>query len=235
MRSLRPNAFVCPTARHWVILDVDSDRYLSVGRTEFDELLPWLHGLPNAWRREGATPPTIAPSANALGQALIENNILSSHQEPEHRLGTVLPPPTEEFAPSSARSTARFPLAGLRFFSASAMADSQLRFRSFGSTVRAVAMRRRRYEANRSPSALADIGAAFVAFNAYRLSYPRSYLCLFDSLAFLEFARRYRLFPYWVFGVKADPFEAHCWVQQDQCVINDTLDRVALFTPIAAI
>lgn len=35
-----------------------------------------------------------------------------------------------------------------------------------------------------------------------------------------------------VFGVTPRPFGAHCWIQLDTSVINDTLGRVEYFTPI---
>jgi Transglutaminase-like superfamily len=38
-----------------------------------------------------------------------------------------------------------------------------------------------------------------------------------------------------VFGVNADPFEAHCWVQAGSVVLNDTLGRVSSFTPIMSV
>ena len=63
----------------------------------------------------------------------------------------------------------------------------------------------------------------------------RSYLCLFDSLALIHFLARFRVFPDWVFGVTADPFEAHCWVQTGGVVLNDTVERVSAFTPIMSI
>jgi hypothetical protein len=69
-------------------------------------------------------------------------------------------------------------------------------------------------------------------FDSLRLFYPRPYLCLFDSLALIHFLARFGLYPDWVFGVQADPFEAHCWVQAGSVVLNDTVERVSAFTPI---
>jgi hypothetical protein len=60
-------------------------------------------------------------------------------------------------------------------------------------------------------------------------------VCLFDSLALIHFLAQYGLYPDWVFGVSADPFEAHCWVQAGQVVLNDTVERVSAFTPILTI
>jgi hypothetical protein len=72
-------------------------------------------------------------------------------------------------------------------------------------------------------------------FDRLRWYYPRSYLCLFDSLALIHFMARFGVFPDWVFGVVADPFEAHCWVQAGSVVLNDTVERVSAFTPIMSI
>lgn len=37
-----------------------------------------------------------------------------------------------------------------------------------------------------------------------------------------------------IFGVRSHPFEAHCWLQRGPLVIDDDLDRVRSYTPIAA-
>jgi hypothetical protein len=63
----------------------------------------------------------------------------------------------------------------------------------------------------------------------------RKHVCLYDSLALVEFLAHYRLFPQWVFGVMAEPFAAHCWVQQDDRVLNDSVDYVRGFTPIMVV
>ena len=36
----------------------------------------------------------------------------------------------------------------------------------------------------------------------------------------------------WVFGVRTWPFSAHCWLQVDDLVIGDRLERVSRYTPI---
>lgn len=59
-------------------------------------------------------------------------------------------------------------------------------------------------------------------------------VCTLDSLINIEFFARHSLYPEWVFGVQADPAQAHCWVQHDEMLINDTVDVVTQFTPIMA-
>jgi hypothetical protein len=101
-------------------------------------------------------------------------------------------------------------------------------------TVESVQLRNQRRVVSQVPDdkALRELVAIFHHLRAY---YVRKYLCLFDSLALIEFLARYRHFPQWVFGVTAEPFNAHCWVQEQDCVLNDTVEYVRGFTPIMAI
>jgi hypothetical protein len=73
------------------------------------------------------------------------------------------------------------------------------------------------------------------AFHYLRPLHSREYVCLFDSLALIEFLARYQLFPDWVFGVRGEPFCAHCWVQDRDCILNDSVEYIRSFTPIMAI
>lgn len=59
--------------------------------------------------------------------------------------------------------------------------------------------------------------------------------CTIDALIVIEFFARYGLYPDWVFGVQANPLQAHCWVQQDDVVINDAVDVVSQYTPIMSV
>ncbi|PKP92523.1 MAG: hypothetical protein CVT77_08680 [Alphaproteobacteria bacterium HGW-Alphaproteobacteria-16] len=56
--------------------------------------------------------------------------------------------------------------------------------------------------------------------------------CLATSLAVAWELAGYGAAPHLVLGVKLRPFQAHCWVQIDDVVVNDQLDTVRLFTPI---
>jgi hypothetical protein len=72
-------------------------------------------------------------------------------------------------------------------------------------------------------------------FRRLRPWYPRRYLCLWDSLALIEFFARRRLYPLWVFGVQAQPFGAHCWLQADDLLLNEATEYAGQFTPIMAV
>jgi hypothetical protein len=59
--------------------------------------------------------------------------------------------------------------------------------------------------------------------------------CLRDSLTLIQFLSRYQQYPEWVFGVRTPPFAAHCWVQQDDIVFNDTPGHVNGYLPIMVV
>lgn len=73
------------------------------------------------------------------------------------------------------------------------------------------------------------------AFDAMRPIFPREYLCLFDSLALMYFLLDYEISPEWVFGVKTDPFEAHCWLELGGVLLNDTPEFVRDFSAIMVV
>lgn len=64
---------------------------------------------------------------------------------------------------------------------------------------------------------------------------PFQGVCLYRSFFLLAFLRRRGLDARWVFGVRTWPFEAHCWLQAGDVVLDDTLDHVRPFTPIFAV
>ena len=72
-------------------------------------------------------------------------------------------------------------------------------------------------------------------YDRWRPFFPRSYLCLFDSFALFDLLIRHGVRVDWVYGVQAEPFEAHCWLQTGVLVVNDTLERIAPFTPIMVV
>lgn len=56
--------------------------------------------------------------------------------------------------------------------------------------------------------------------------------CLMRSLAFARLCRSHGHRVHIVFGVRAAPFAAHCWVQRGDEVLNDRVEEIAPFTPI---
>ena len=79
------------------------------------------------------------------------------------------------------------------------------------------------------------VGAGVRFFQNLRPWYPRDYLCLFDSLALFRLLALRGTAVDWVFGVRAEPFEAHCWLQKEGTVLNDSVERAGSFVPILVV
>lgn len=121
-----------------------------------------------------------------------------------------------------------------RFVSACTTAAIRLRWIHIQRTVNAVANRKRRH-APRTPFDIDKARELAATFQILRSAFPRNYLCLFDSLALLEFLAAYDVYPTWVFGVRLEPWVAHCWVQEGQFIFNEGVEEAASYTPIMTV
>ena len=77
------------------------------------------------------------------------------------------------------------------------------------------------------------IAAIVQWFESLRIFIPRTGRCLIQSLLLLHFLRLLSIRSELVFGVRTHPFEAHCWVEWNSYVLNDSIDHVCWYTVIA--
>ena len=70
-------------------------------------------------------------------------------------------------------------------------------------------------------------------FAEAHLHLPGLARCLPRSLALIDFLDRRGATAQLIFGVRTHPFEAHCWVQSGDVILNDTVSRASWYTPIA--
>jgi hypothetical protein len=73
------------------------------------------------------------------------------------------------------------------------------------------------------------------AFSLSRRMVPIPSVCLSDSIALLDLLARRGLAADLVFGVKLNPFAAHCWVQAGDVVLNETVECVRRHTEILVV
>ena len=78
-----------------------------------------------------------------------------------------------------------------------------------------------------------DLVDALTGLRETRLIMPSPRRCLPASLIAARFLRRLGREVEIVFGVRSHPFAAHCWIEAGGVVLDDDLDRVRAFTPIA--
>jgi hypothetical protein len=119
------------------------------------------------------------------------------------------------------------------FLLASWKASHDLRTRHISRVVEDV--RRRKARASAPAAEVDKVRRMTAVYRRLRPWYPRKYLCLYDSLALVEFLARQGAFPLWVFAVQAQPFGAHCWVQCERLLLNEGTEYAGQFTPIMAI
>jgi hypothetical protein len=73
------------------------------------------------------------------------------------------------------------------------------------------------------------------AFRRWAPFTPLTSKCLLRSFLLRRHLRRAGHDVAWVFGVKTWPFEAHCWIQAGDMVLNDSWERLAVFEPLLVV
>lgn len=69
-------------------------------------------------------------------------------------------------------------------------------------------------------------------FSDARRFVPAQRNCLVDSLSLLRWLAPVPSETVLVFGVKLNPFAAHCWIQSEDQLLNDHVEKVAAFAPV---
>lgn len=85
-----------------------------------------------------------------------------------------------------------------------------------------------------APGLETDLRLHLAGFRAARRLVPIAPNCLIDSFALSAFLAARGIRSDLLFGVKLVPFAAHCWLQNEQAILNDAADSVSDFTPILA-
>jgi hypothetical protein len=223
---LAPHVHYCCRGDAFVFLDLKQDDYTLVNGKAATALQALSAGHVDSSRPE---------LADALKE-LLDGGLLTTDRSTGRNIrSTQAELALEPLLDLEALSQARPRLSHVyRFIAACTTASARLRWGKIEDTVKAVERRKARHSARR-PFDMDRARELTTAFRALRASFPRNYLCLYDSLALLEFLARFELYPTWVFGIKLEPWAAHCWVQQGQFVFNEGVEEAAAYTPIMAV
>lgn len=220
--------FVCAHDGHVVILDLRGDRYYTLDPGNAGSLAGAVRGWPVQ------VPTDVA--VDEVARALLDQGILNDRLEAgKDATPVVVHAPTREFLPQEfgERPPLRWHTIAhfLRSTAASAIAIRRWPLE------RVIERVKTRNEAHRGEvpdvEAVQRLVTQFAAMRPVLFSARDA--CLFESLALSEFLARHGVHPTWIFGVQARPFAAHCWLQLDGSVLNDTVDHVIGYTPIMAV
>jgi hypothetical protein len=232
--GLAKHVFVCRDEEYIVILDLKRDRYFALEAARTAALIPLLPGWPaRSPDKTGALPELTVEEAAAplLRQGWLLDESAASKDATPVRLSA---PETDLFGSGEIAGAKLGGYTVIAFLVASIFAKLALRFRRLEWVVRRVAERNaahadRPLDIERARQLLDAFGRMRVFLFSSREE------CLHDSLAVLEFLARHEIFPSWVFGVRARPFAAHCWVQHADVVFNDSIEHSSSYTPIMVV
>jgi Transglutaminase-like superfamily len=236
MYFLSRDCYVCNAQGYWVILNVSRDKYLCVTHADLNSIGSRIYG----WQhRDGDAEncQNLDAERDTLVGSLVAKGVLTGNSDEGKAFVESECTASETavaFSVSVGRAKVPF-FCVARFFLACARIDRSLRKGKLALVLTRI--KRRRIRAGPRTKWLEDSDAIrlIIAFKNLRPLYPRPYLCLFDSLALLEFLAGHHSYPRIVFGVVADPFQAHCWLQEGGVLLNDDLERVGRYKPILSV
>jgi hypothetical protein len=226
---LARHVFVCVQGEHVVFLDVRKDRYFALEAARTAGLRSLVPGWPVAEDADAAAP-------SGVVSVLLNKGILTTDpQTGKSAEATVAQPVRGDLTADVLERKRIGPLQFAKFVSAAVRARLLLKYRTLETVVERVRFRaeRARTRVGFSETELPALVTAFATLRPFFFAAKDA--CLFDALSLSEFLAGYGLFPNWVFGVQSRPFAAHCWLQLDGVVLNDTIDHVQRYTPIMVV
>jgi hypothetical protein len=232
--GLARHVFVCRDEEYIVVLDLKQDRYFALEAVKTAALTCALPGWPASIPE---TPPAEAAVREVAAPLLQRGWLLEDSSNSKEAAPVRTPAPETELAASTAVDGVDL---GVRtviaFVLSSVFAKFALRFWSFERVIRRVATRKAKHVGTGQTLDIERTRRLLAAFDRLRVFlFSVREECLHDSLAVLEFLARHGQFPGWVFGVRARPFAAHCWVQHAEVVFNDTVEHARTYVPIMVI
>ena len=229
---LAAHVFVCCINDQVVLLDLKRDKYLALGSTHAE-----LQGMVVGWPSGSSSDSTNNKRTpnKKLAEVLREKGLLTADQN-TGKAAT----PVQTVNPSESLAhcffTDRPPINSLHFLIflwASVSAAFGLRLRPIEKVVARMRDAPSSHISTETEARIARLRELVGVYEGLRpLGFAGRDSCLYDSLTLMKFLARYGLRPRWIFGVRTAPFGAHCWLQHEEIILNDTPDRTSVFTPI---
>lgn len=212
--ALSPDVHVADVRGDLVFLDARQDEYFCLPKSGADRLRAAIRGLGTD------VPETVELLTELRSVGLLVSGATTAPAPSYHHPRTA----NGDVAEEQARPAPR-PKEVAKFIAATFLALLTLRYRAPRSWFRR----------DRASSPCTNVDAARRLANVFqvlRTFVPKSGRCLPSSMMLLAFLRLHNVRAAWVFGVRTHPFEAHCWIECDGIVLNDSLEHVRWFTPI---
>ena len=240
--SLAANVYVCSTRDGSVILDLNRDRYLGVGREASQLLAGAVRGWPSFALTVDACPERALQSATPLYESLLEDGLL------------MLDSPAIAAAEGVSRVDMRAEFVSIgdeievsgrigfldvaKFAYAYLTSLYGLRCRRLLTVVDTICLRKRRAENERDLHTRDILRMAALVDRFRRLRawvFRAEDHCLLHALTLVRFLALYDCFPEWVIGVATQPWGAHSWVQWHRYLLDTNPEKVCRYTPILVV
>jgi Transglutaminase-like superfamily len=230
---------VCAVGSEAILLDLRQDKYFSVPARAARALSHTVPGWPTATSSElEHLPPLSESEMRRTVEFYLNSGVLTAIESEGKSAKPIHYPPPRDLVPlgfdlditrSISWHDAR------NFLYASTLAAYRWRTLPLHAVVRKVAARKAR-TIKLEPfddRLAADLACTYRRLQAFVFTGRNR--CLLQALSFANFLSFYGLFPDWVFGVQTRPFAAHCWLQHNHYLLNETPEGVKRFTPIFAV
>lgn len=211
---LLPHLTACRAGDAIMLLDVRQDRYFRVPSAIATAVNQWLH------EGEGPLPPKFA-------ELLVRNAVLRPGE-------MAFPRHVPVSVPSTLADSVDMPALGGRELSSitGRLLCTWVALRT--RRLQALLVGRLKWRAGQSNGEELP-GGLITSYHRLRRLVPVRKNCLLDSLALDRWLDARGPKRTLVFGVTTEPFLAHCWLQTEQMVLNDSYDHVRRYAPILAI
>ncbi|MFJ2995504.1 lasso peptide biosynthesis B2 protein [Pandoraea sp. NPDC087047] len=230
---LAHHVFSCVRDRQVVLLDLKQNRYFLLDATKVGAFTHLIHGWPADWTSPDS--PEIGRLSHLISTLLQRGMLTTVLREGWDAVQPVqLASPAIGLIDEQENLRPRIRASDLfAFLVAAGYAKFALHFLPFERIISRVRLRRMASASDGNPPSverLRELVEIFLLLRIFLFSSRNA--CLFNSLTLLEFLARYRVLPDWVFGVQVTPFAAHCWLQWENLILNDSLETVCGYTPI---
>lgn len=202
---------------HPVFLDAAHDRYAALPR---DTIEPFLAALGREGRVEPGAPGTVGLLASGL---FVLSETVPALEPVSHV------PPARGFAPTQPHLR---PADLAKVWWLLARARREVRTRPFSTLIASAHNARSGSPAMTSAPPLELLVQRFHQVRAY---VPIASSCLWDSLALRQWLASRGHGCALVFATRLEPFAAHCWIEADGVVLNDSPERITTFAPVAIV
>lgn len=220
MLRIRDQLYHCRSGDRTIFLDIGADRYFCLP-PELDQLF-----LRFQETHPGKDEQDFEP--------LIKNAVLVPSSQSPTRIESLVPPRPTLNAIKRYGNGLSLTLTS-KAVGYQLLARHKLNRTVLSEILNSMAARSRANRLREEPASIGQIWRIVAAFDRSGIILGIADQCLIRSLSMLMMLHRVGAAPYLVFGVRTNPFSAHCWIQEGDVVLNDSPEHARLFEPILAI